>query len=94
MTPIRGSLSQIKVPTLVIAGEEDRVTPPQESEILAKGISSTLSLIPGAGHFSMLDTPVAFNRILRSFLDGLARSASKPDGMMTGTAASRASSRA
>jgi 3-oxoadipate enol-lactonase len=73
----RGSLSQIKVPTLVIAGEEDRVTPPQESEILAKGISdSTLSLIPGAGHFSMLENPVAFNRILRRFLDGLPRGAS------------------
>ena len=51
----RSSLSQIKMPTLVIAGDEDRVTPPQESEILAKGIGgSTLSLIPGAGHFSML----------------------------------------
>jgi len=73
----RGSLSQIKVPTLVIAGEEDLVTPPQELEILAKGISdSTLSLIPGAGHFSMLENPVAFNRILRGFLDGLPRGAS------------------
>ncbi len=73
----RGSLSQINVPTLVIAGEEDRVTPPRESEILAKGISdSTLALIPGAGHFSMLENPVAFNRILRRFLDGLPRGAS------------------
>jgi 3-oxoadipate enol-lactonase len=60
------------VPTLVIAGEEDRVTPPQESKILANCISdSTLSLIPGAGHFSMLENPVAFNSILRRFLDGL-----------------------
>jgi pimeloyl-ACP methyl ester carboxylesterase len=73
----RGSLSQIKVPALVIAGEEDRVTPLQESEILAKGISdSTLSLIPGAGHFSMLENPAAFNRILRRFLDGLPHGAS------------------
>jgi len=62
------------MPTLVIAGEEDRVTPPQESEILAKGISdSILALIPGAGHFSMLENPVAFNRILRRFLNGLPR---------------------
>jgi pimeloyl-ACP methyl ester carboxylesterase len=57
--------------------KEDRVTPPQESEIPAKGISdSTLPLIPGAGHFSMLENPVAFNRILRRFLDGLRRRAS------------------
>jgi alpha-beta hydrolase superfamily lysophospholipase len=55
---------------LVIAGEEDRVTPPRESEILAKGIrNSTLSVIPEAGHFSMLEKPAAFNRILRRFLD-------------------------
>ena len=72
----RGSLSQLKLPTLVIAGEEDRVTPPQESEILARGISdSTLSLIPGAGHFSMLEKPAAFNRVLRRFLDGLSADA-------------------
>ena len=73
----RGSLPQIKMPTLVIAGEEDRVRPPEESEILAKGISdSTLSLIPGAGHFSMLENPVAFNRVLKTFLDGLPHGAS------------------
>jgi pimeloyl-ACP methyl ester carboxylesterase len=73
----RGFLSQIKVPTLVIAGEEDVVTPPQESEILAKGISnSTLSLIRGAGHFAMLEKPAAFNRMLMTFLDGLPRGAS------------------
>jgi 3-oxoadipate enol-lactonase len=70
----RDSLVQIKVPTLVIAGDGDRVTPPRESEILAKGIgNSTLSIIPGAGHFSMLEKPTAFNRILRRFLDELSR---------------------
>ena len=68
----RGSLSQIKVPTLVIAGEKDVVTPPSESEILAKGISqSTLAFIPGAGHFALLENPAAFNRVLTRFLDGL-----------------------
>jgi 3-oxoadipate enol-lactonase len=71
-TDTRSSLSQIKAPTLVIAGEEDRVTPPGESEILAKGIrNSTLSIIPEAGHFSMLEKPAAFNRILKRFLDEL-----------------------
>jgi 3-oxoadipate enol-lactonase len=65
----RNSLAQIKVPTLVIVGEEDRVTPPRESKLLAEGINnSTLSVIPKAGHFSMLEQPAAFNRILRSFI--------------------------
>jgi pimeloyl-ACP methyl ester carboxylesterase len=41
----------------VIVGEEDRVTPPPEAEILAKGISnSTLSIIAKAGHFSMIES--------------------------------------
>jgi pimeloyl-ACP methyl ester carboxylesterase len=72
----RNSLSQIEAPTLVICGDEDPVTPPHESEILAKGIrNSTLSVIPDAGHFSMLEKPVAFNRLLRRFLDGLSRGA-------------------
>jgi 3-oxoadipate enol-lactonase len=66
----RNSLSRIKQPTLVIAGEEDVVTPTGESEILAKGIgNSTLSIIPKAGHFSMLEKPGVFNGILRGFLD-------------------------
>jgi len=70
----RNSLSKIKQPTLVIVGEEDRVTPLRESEILAKNISnSTLSIIPKAGHFSMLEQPAVFNRTLRSFLDDLSR---------------------
>jgi 3-oxoadipate enol-lactonase len=73
----RSSLSQIKAPTLVIAGEEDCVTPRPEAEILAKSINnSTLSIIPEAGHFSMLEKPAEFNRILRRFLDGLPRVAS------------------
>jgi pimeloyl-ACP methyl ester carboxylesterase len=57
----RSSLAQIKVRTLVIVGDEDRITPPGESEILAKGISnSALAIIPAAGHFSMLERPAAF----------------------------------
>ena len=73
----RNSLSKIKQPTLVIAGEEDLVTPTRESEILAKGISSsTLSIIPKAGHFSMLEKPNAFNHILKKFLDEQSRGSS------------------
>jgi pimeloyl-ACP methyl ester carboxylesterase len=34
---------------------------------------STLYLVPSAGHFSTLDNPIAFNRILGRFFDGLPR---------------------
>jgi hypothetical protein len=72
----RGSLAQIKVHALVIVGDQDRITPPRESEILTKGISnSSLAIIPAVGHFSMLERPAAFDRILRSFLDAPSRAA-------------------
>lgn len=66
----RRCLAQINVRTLVVVGEEDRITPPRESEALAEGISnSVLSIIPAAGHFSMIEQPAAFNRILREFIE-------------------------
>jgi pimeloyl-ACP methyl ester carboxylesterase len=60
----------------VIVGDEYRITPPRESEILTKGISnSSLTIIPAAGHFSIIERPAAFNGTLRSFLDPPSRAA-------------------
>lgn len=62
-------LSEIRVPTLVIVGEEDGVTPPAESERMAQLIhGATLVTIPGAGHLSNLENPEAFNRAISSFM--------------------------
>lgn len=64
------SLGRITAPTLVIVGELDTVTPVAESRGLSEGIpNSTLVVIENAGHFSMLERPVEFNRALRGFLD-------------------------
>ncbi|WP_144161399.1 alpha/beta fold hydrolase [Paraburkholderia sp. BCC1885] len=66
----RASLADITLPTLVVCGEEDVITPPEESRILASGLSgASLVLIPGAGHFPMLEKPKEFNAALRKFLD-------------------------
>lgn len=65
----RDLLSRITIPTLVIVGEKDIITPPSESQLLRDGIpNSTLVVIKNAGHFSMLEQPVEFNRTLRAFL--------------------------
>jgi 3-oxoadipate enol-lactonase len=64
-----GRMSEIAVPTLVVVGELDRVTPPPLSEDLATRISGArLARIAGAGHISNLERPREFNRLLLEFL--------------------------
>jgi 3-oxoadipate enol-lactonase len=65
------TLREIRVPTLVVVGEEDTITPPAEAEALQRGIAgSRLATIPRAGHLANLENPEEFNRQLRAFLDG------------------------
>lgn len=66
-------LSRIGVPTLIVCGEEDGLTPPAESQAMHREIPrAQLVLIPGAGHLSSLESPAAFNEAFRSFLESLA----------------------
>lgn len=70
-------LPKITVPTLVIVGEEDIVTPPSASEFLVKNITgAALVKIPGAGHLTNLEKPEAFHAALEPFLDRHAQRAS------------------
>ena len=63
-------LSTIKLPTLVVVGEEDTLTPPQFSVDMHTAISrSELVRIPGAGHMANLEQPAAFNAALGAFLN-------------------------
>jgi 3-oxoadipate enol-lactonase len=65
-TPI---LREISVPTLIVCGEEDVITPPADAEAMHSAIKgSTLELIPKAGHLANLESPEAFNRALEAFL--------------------------
>jgi pimeloyl-ACP methyl ester carboxylesterase len=62
-------LSSIHVPTLVIVGDEDVVTPPPASEEMHRAIAgSELVQIPRAGHLSNLEQPELFNAALAAFL--------------------------
>lgn len=62
-------LSEIDVPTLILCGREDEVTPLAESEAMHEAIpGSTLHVIEKAGHVSNLEQPEAFNQHLLDFL--------------------------
>lgn len=70
----RAWLKSIQVPTLVVVGEADIITPPTESKQLASGIpSAELCIVERAGHFPMLEQPTIFNPALRGFLSKLRR---------------------
>jgi pimeloyl-ACP methyl ester carboxylesterase len=65
-------LSSIGVPTLVIVGENDGVTPPDAARKLHEHIGgSRLVVIPEAGHLSNLEAPEAFTGALAEFLGSL-----------------------
>lgn len=63
------TLATITVPTLVICGEEDALTPPAESRAMHSAISgSELAILPRAGHASNLEDPAGFDGLLSPFL--------------------------
>lgn len=71
-TDTTGALAGIEVPTLVVGGEEDPLTPPSTMRDLADRIpGARLALIPEAGHVVNLENPDAFDRELAEFLAGL-----------------------
>lgn len=69
-TPLLPTLAGL--PTLIVVGAEDVLTPPRDSEAMAKAIpGARLAIIPEAGHLSPLEQPEAFNRHLGLFLERL-----------------------
>jgi 3-oxoadipate enol-lactonase len=68
----RATLGAIRVPTLVLVGEEDVLTPPSEAEAMAAAIpNARLERIPHAGHLANLENPQAVNAALGRFLAAL-----------------------
>jgi 3-oxoadipate enol-lactonase len=61
--------SAIDIPTLILVGEEDGITPPALSEELANLIpGARLERIARAGHLANAEQPEAFNSAIESFL--------------------------
>ncbi|HWV39744.1 MAG TPA: alpha/beta fold hydrolase [Vulgatibacter sp.] len=65
-------LSHIRVPTLVVVGAEDVLTPPSVARAMQAAIpGALLAEVPGAGHLANLEEPGGFNEALASFLAAL-----------------------
>jgi pimeloyl-ACP methyl ester carboxylesterase len=68
-------LASISVPTLIIVGEQDAITPPPMAQAMNQAIPhSTLHLIRGAGHMSPMEQPQQVTSALRRFLEQLPNS--------------------
>ncbi|MEZ5286245.1 MAG: alpha/beta fold hydrolase [Vicinamibacterales bacterium] len=67
-------VSALRLPALVIVGEEDELTPVEESRRIAEAIpDARLEVVPAAGHLSNLEQPDRFNQALGAFLASLSR---------------------
>jgi len=65
-------LGQIKVPTLIVVGEHDAITPPAVAETMRKGIpNARLVVVRGAGHMSCMEQPEQVNQAMREFVAGI-----------------------
>ena len=67
---IRDKLKTVKVPVLVLVGEQDEATPPAMSRELADGIAGArLDVLHGCAHVPQLQAPEVFMRAIRPFID-------------------------
>ena len=65
-------LPSILVPTLILVGSEDELTPPTDAEFMHREIrGSRLVRLEGAAHVSNIENAEEFNRALKEFLDQL-----------------------
>jgi 3-oxoadipate enol-lactonase len=66
---LRLELANLRIPTLVLTGSQDALTPVGDAEELAEAIpGARLEILPGAAHGLMVEAPNAFNEIVGHFL--------------------------
>jgi pimeloyl-ACP methyl ester carboxylesterase len=69
----RPGLADIAVPTLVLVGDKDPLTPPDRAEEIASAIpGARLVVVPDCGHMSTVEQPEAVNRALIDWMTGVA----------------------
>jgi 3-oxoadipate enol-lactonase len=67
----RATLSTIRVPTLIVVGAQDEITPPEAAKAMQKAIpNSTLRIVEGAAHLVPLEAPEALHPLLGAWIHG------------------------
>ncbi len=68
----RNELNQITAPTLIVAADEDYLTPIQNQKELKKAIpNAEMVILPGVGHASMYEKPILFVTLVLGFINAL-----------------------
>ena len=77
----RASLAEIAIPTLVVVGEQDALTPPADSQAMAEAIpGARLVTVAGAGHLTPMERPGAVAAALSDFFaSALGAAANSPN---------------
>jgi 3-oxoadipate enol-lactonase len=66
------TLRAVRVPTLIVVGQDDEVAPPAAAQAMAALIpGAQCHVIPAAGHLAPLEQPLATGRLLADFLSAL-----------------------
>jgi pimeloyl-ACP methyl ester carboxylesterase len=66
---LMNEVEKIDLPTLILCGEEDRLSPVKYSEFLHRRIrGSKMEVLPNAGHMVMMESPQVFNEKIGEFL--------------------------
>ncbi len=67
---VRDRLAGITLRTLLVCGEEDAISPPEEMRAIAEGLpEARFEVIARAGHMAPLEQPEAVNAVIREFLE-------------------------
>ncbi len=66
------TLEQINVPSLIVIGKDDILTPLSHSQVMHDRIAgSRLEIVDSAGHMTPAEQPEKFSTLLKQFIDGL-----------------------
>jgi pimeloyl-ACP methyl ester carboxylesterase len=69
---IINEVEKITLPTLVLCGDDDQLTPVKYSQFFQSRIKgSKLEVLPNAGHMVMMESPKVFNEKIGEFIEGV-----------------------